>query len=1340
MKGTQLTCTLTLLLSAIALGVGADQALSELEISSLLQESEQLSQEASGLATPPPHVVQAGAVPQQRDLPAGEAARRANDRVASLYHQGRIEEALSLGQRVLVETERKLGADHPQTATSLGNLGAVLISDGQLDRALPRLERALAIYERQLGSDHPWTVVSARNLGVLLVSLGELERAETLLEVALAAHEREHPPPLAEKAICHLHLGAVAEARGELDTAGDRLERALKLAEQAYGTRHPEVATAHNRLGRLRQKTQDLAAARKHLEAAISIRRESLGDHRHTAAALLHLGRLEELEGSYAAARAVYEQALAVYRRAEGFDSVDATYALDPLGSLHVTVGDLAAARHYLESSLAIRQRALGPQHSETGASHNSFGTVLFALGDYQAARSHFEKAVEIAEASDPDSPDLVGLLVNTSSALRQTGETTRAEHLLARCLATSEKAFGEGHPQTAYCLHELGALSHQRGNPDAARDALERALEIRERALGPSHPEVAQTLNELGRVISAQGDLDAAVGLFERVLGILEERFGKDSRHVGAARLNLGTTLWTLGELQPAKLHVEQGLESLEAALGEEHIEVASAYQIMGRVSSSLGGYEVAREYLRRSVAITESIYGPDSLEITGSLVSLSSVLTDCGDVPYARELLDRVLTIRRRELPPDDPGIAHALLKLGGLLREVGDLELAKAHFEEALQIWTKTLGADHLWTATAVHYLAGIRQSQGDLVAAQELFERANEVFERALGPANPIYAGSLSCLAAAVGDLGDTTRAVELQAQALAIKEHSARRLYATGHERERLRIAHDLDALGVNHAVNLSVRLDAPSSEAARLALTAVLRHKGRVLDSILESRRRLRADTSPETLELVERLKSLDEFQSVISLHRLDGVSDAERLVCHRETNQARRETVDELTRRSAFEAPQPPVTLEAVQAEIPEASALVELIHYHHWSGGELEAHYAIAVLRSSGAPKWLDLGPAAAIDDLAIAFRRVVSRPGKPFREAAQALYRRTLGKIDALVGDAEELILSLDSVLLLVPFAALVDEDGQFVIERFRLRHITSGRDLLPRPPLDRQRQPALVVGGPAFDMLPLTAAEGSSEPLATRANEPSTLHSQIPSTQRFSSLAGTVAEARTVGQLLKLASDRILTGTAATEASVKAVRSPWILHLATHGFFGSGRSAAGMSEDFDPLLRSGLALAGVNRREEVAGADEGLLTGLEVASLDLEGTEIVVLSACDTGVGELYSGEGVFGLRRALVLAGARTRVMSLWKVADKPTRDLMIDWYQQLLSGTGRAEALRRVQLAAAGRESSAEPADPEADAASAPETRGVEILVRDSRRQHPYYWAAFFVAGQGGPL
>jgi CHAT domain-containing protein len=300
--------------------------------------------------------------------------------------------------------------------------------------------------------------------------------------------------------------------------------------------------------------------------------------------------------------------------------------------------------------------------------------------------------------------------------------------------------------------------------------------------------------------------------------------------------------------------------------------------------------------------------------------------------------------------------------------------------------------------------------------------------------------------------------------------------------------------------------------------------------------------------------------------------------------------------------------------------------------------------------------------------------------------------------------------------------------------------------------------------LLVANPSF-------GEPATELLATttKASAPSSRRRSVTtgrdlSEVYFAPLGGTAQEARSIQTLFPDAN--VLSAAQATESAVKQINAPRVLHLATHGFFlsepgadrgpqpGSPAGAVGatgprakvttttgnttpsntstrstpkavaagsppqvttrgVNANFkiaNPLLRSGLALAGANLHG--GGNDDGILTALEASGLNLWGTKLVVLSACDTGLGEVRNGEGVYGLRRAFVLAGAESLVMSLWPVSDYTTRELMTNYYRNLKQGMGRGASLRYVQL----------------------------DMLKRNRKLHPFYWANFIQSGEWANL
>jgi CHAT domain-containing protein len=338
----------------------------------------------------------------------------------------------------------------------------------------------------------------------------------------------------------------------------------------------------------------------------------------------------------------------------------------------------------------------------------------------------------------------------------------------------------------------------------------------------------------------------------------------------------------------------------------------------------------------------------------------------------------------------------------------------------------------------------------------------------------------------------------------------------------------------------------------------------------------------------------------------------------------------------------------------------------------------------------------------------------------------------------RVRTLLGPVRRIFIAPDGALNLIPFAALVDEAGRYLVKRYEFSYLTSGRDLLRLQVKQPNRQSALIIADPDFG----AGAKGAATQGRILKYHPSTNPStgSAPPAYYFSPLKGTAGEAAALREMMNDAT--VLTQAQATEAALKQVSGPRLLHIATHGFFlesqrpSSGedrllrpvslqKPVAGQIEN--PLLRSGLALAGANRQKNDE-TDDGILTAQEAAGLDLWGTKLVVLSACDTGVGEVKNGEGVYGLRRALVLAGSETQVMSLWPVSDKGTRDLMIEYYRRLLKGEGRSAALRQVQLQML------------AGGTGINRQSGAKTSARARDYSHPYYWASFIQSGEWANL
>jgi CHAT domain-containing protein len=336
-------------------------------------------------------------------------------------------------------------------------------------------------------------------------------------------------------------------------------------------------------------------------------------------------------------------------------------------------------------------------------------------------------------------------------------------------------------------------------------------------------------------------------------------------------------------------------------------------------------------------------------------------------------------------------------------------------------------------------------------------------------------------------------------------------------------------------------------------------------------------------------------------------------------------------------------------------------------------------EPRYAAYILRSEGNPQAIDLGEAKPIDHALDQFRNNLctktktaedtqfcldNLPIAQVKSSAQNLEKMVMQPVRQLLGKTTNILLSPDGKLNLVPFEALVDDQNKYLVENYNFTYLTSGRDLIRLQQKSPSQEQPLVMADPLYDR----EANLAASQLPQRSIEDI---SELFSRNSFPPLPATEKEAKAIQTLLNLPTQSIKLQSQASETLLKQVQSPQLLHIATHGFFldqpsetNSNQASPNQIND-NPLLRSGLVLAGVvSPPSQAKSENDGVFTAYETTFLDLVGTKLVVLSACDTGIGDITTGEGIYGLRRSLVIAGSESQLISLWKVADEGTKDLI----------------------------------------------------------------------------
>lgn len=1040
--------------------------------------------------------------------------------------------------------------------------------------------------------------------------------------------------------------------------------------------------------------------------------------------------------------------------------------------------GQLDAAIDAMTRALATGEKAFGEGHFSVALSLDKIAMLRMTKGDLAGAETVFLRALSIREKLDgAEHPNVASTLSALGTNYLKRENFAAAETAYRRVLAIREKSLGAEHPDVASALYSLASVYSRRGDYTRAEPLLKRALAIQEK-VEPDSFFVALTLNNLAYLYLETGNYEQSESLFKRSLALHEKMFGTEHAYVGTPLNSLAVLYRTKGDYLRAEPMLKRALAIQEKTVGAEHPDTAIALTSLAVLYSERGDNERALPLLQRALAIREKAEGAESSTVAATLSSIAHIYNLKGDNKQAVELYQRALAIVEKTLGTDSPLYANVLSNLAVAYSDERDFARAEPLIKKALAVREKSLGAEHPDLAISLSNLAYVYFAQNEFEREEPLYRRALAITEKAYGAEHPNVGTYLANLATVYWGRGDTRQTLDLLTRTANLRERNLALILTTGSEEQKRRYMATLQD-ETDATVSFHARTAPADRGALELALTTILRRKGRVLDAMTDQIGALRRRLNPQDRALLDQLSASRSALARLQLKASGtaGAADAAERAAERARLDAEVERLEgEVSARSAefrtLEAR--PVTLDAVRAVVPAGAALVEMVLYRPYEPKTLgksrfgaPRYVAYVLTRESSAPLWVELGEAATIERDIAAWRRALTNSASlDVRERGRALDETLMRPVRKLLGTTHRhLLLSPDGALNLIPFGALVDEQNKYLLESYSITYLTSGRDLLRLQLRGESRQSPVVVANPQFGGASAEAAQGSATPRANGSSrEPSggspvaamattaeSRRSSDMSNVNFKPLPGTKGEAAALGALLP--GVLVLTEARATEAAVKALRAPGILHIATHGFFlpdqkqedsiaqsarglglgGDPATAAIAARGENPLLRSGLALAGANERggtgAAAAAGEDGVLTAYEAAGLDLWGTRLVVLSACETGVGEVQNGDGVYGLRRALVLAGSESQVMTLWQVSDDATRELMIEYYRRLQAGAARGEALRAVQLAMLSGAQKATGGQQRGLGGDQPGTR------RAANWSHPFYWAAFIQSG-----
>jgi CHAT domain-containing protein/Flp pilus assembly protein TadD len=1143
------------------------------------------------------------------------------------------------------------------------------------------------------------------------------------------------------------------------------------ILRRVLGTDHPDYATSLNNLAGLYWLMGDYAKAEPLFLEASEIRKRLLGrEHPDYATSVNDLGVLYNTTGHNAKAEPFLLEACAVRKRLLGVEHPDYAISLNNLATLYLSIGNYAKAEPLVLEVRDIQKRLLGAEHPNYATSLTNVAMLYWSVGNYPKAEPLFLEARDIRKrVLGIEHPDYAISLNNLAGLYSRTGDYARAEPLFLEARDIQKRVLGPEHPDYANSLSNLAGLYWAMGDFANAEPLHVEARDIRKRVLGTKHPEYAKSLNNLALVYKSMGDYITAERLYMEARDIWKGSLGTEHPDYSISLNNLARLYESMGEYAKAEpLHLE-ACDIRKRVLGPEHPDYAQSLNNLAALYVSMGEYAKAEPLHLEARDIRRRVLGTEHRDYADSLINLAELYLSQAKYGKAELLSLEARDIRKRVLGPEHPNHADSLNDLAGLYSAIGEYAKAESAYMEARDIRKHSLGADHPRYAFSLNNLASLYEQVGDNAKAEPLYVEASEVLFRASEKVMPQLSEAqainwLDMNRPRVYYLLSNWRRNPSQKSVEAYDFVWRTKAMAT-----RLRLNQRLDPDASSEAQQVFAQLRDARLKLARLVSSipapkqaAVFRQQlieANERKEMLEKQLASVNPTSARTLAI--RDATIKDLLSVLP----DGVA------------------VIDLVKISDWKAVE--TTIEITRDAKTEKRVVKE---------NQTESHYDAFVVckRADVAPErsvvWLPLGPAKPIDDAVTAWREQLmasarvtgkARPLVPRSEATgtdtnlvdtpPSQFRKLIWEQveEHLVGCQTVFVLP-DGALTKVPWGAIPGrKENSFLIDEYAIATASYGQQLFGLLSADPVPDgPLLVAGGIDYDHREPPDAQRPSNP-SENIQLAATSRRRSPERgydQKCEFLQGAKAESEQVVNTWtytrKEHSHQLLSGTDADEANLTVcLPQSRYVHLATHGFFaspevkslwqfdireeglfGSDRPNGGRRATVsgrNPLLLTGIVVAGANLPPErdvlgLTTGEDGILTAEELAGLNLYNTELITLSACETGLGDVAAGEGVFGLQRALHQAGARSVISSLWKVDDLATQALMTEFYHNLWhKKLGKLESLRQAQL------SILRNYDSPSGTIRGLGTQSVPVPVRQAggERLSPYYWAAFQLSG-----
>ncbi len=922
------------------------------------------------------------------------------------------------------------------------------------------------------------------------------------------------------------------------------------------------------------------------------------------------------------------------------------------------------------------------------------------SLSMYDSAEYCYGVCVRLAKENYGEKHPDYALCLNNHAALYESkSRYSEAEELYVKALNIRKEVLGTESSPYAMSLNNLAALYNKMGNYILAEKYMNEATLIFSKVYGENNAKYATSVNNLAIFYKTMGNFSAAEPLYIKSMNIRKEIQGTNHPDYAMSLNNLAGLYFSTGNYPLAEHYYSEAKKIYLEAYGEKHPDYAMTLNNMATLYDAMGNDAMAEEYFVKAKEIYREVFGKSHQAYANALNNLAIHYESEKKYAEAEKMLLEALQIRKEVLGEKHIDYNGSVVNMAYYYWLTEKYYDAENLYIQALNFYKETFGTKHPDYARTLNYLANLYKKTGEYPKAEQLYKESVQVRKEILGDRHPDYAVSVNNLALLYYLTGNMESAEPLFLEGMGIINNSVIRNFVFLSEKEKEMY---FKTRAGNYAAFYEFASDRKEKNPGitEYVFDNIIRTKGLLLKSSTAMRSAVLGSNDSLLTDKYNRWiglrKDIDKLYRTEISKRKKNVDELEK-----QANELEKELVKGSQVFSDFEKLQNH-TWRDVQKGLGKGEAAVEFINFSKGKDGDSVCYYALVIVPGAEFPEMIRLFEEKELVDLLKSSGNKASVLYGKKSETAKKLYSLVWLPLEKTLQNSKTVYVSPSGWLHKISFSALLKNNETYLCDVFDIREQTStAKTATPENFSPGKNTSAMIFGGLKY-------------------NTPDSKEELWPY------LEGTRTEADNIKKLLdkQLGKVVLFTDTSGSEANFKQLAQQCnLLHISTHGFFypepGITQSENESGEvkfrgvrgyglwqfvnNKNPLMRSGLVFSGANQvwNDDVfIGCEDGMLTAEEVAVMDLRKCDLVVLSACETGLGDIKGSEGVYGLQRAFKMAGVKYIIMSLWQVPDKETVEFMETFYTKLLKLKDVRKAFNETQKAM-------------------------------RKKYDPYYWAAF---------